>query len=136
MNSLILQSTGRIVLPLCLLVSFYLLLRGHNAPGGGFVGGLIAAAGFTVYALPRGRTRFLSLLRRPPTDIAGIGLLMALLSGIPGLLSEAPFLTHQWPVRDDGLAIGTALLFDVGVYLAVLGSVCAFVSFYLGENEI
>lgn len=135
MNSLILQLAGRVVLPISLLFSLYLLWRGHNEPGGGFVGGLIGAAGFTVYGLPRGRARLLAALRWPPAGIAGTGLLLALLSGIPGLLSGAPFLTHQWQVREDGFAIGTALAFDVGVYLAVLGSVCAFVSFYLGEGE-
>ncbi|MCL4182863.1 MAG: Na(+)/H(+) antiporter subunit B [Burkholderiaceae bacterium] len=134
MNSLILQLAGRIVLPVSLLFSLYLLWRGHNEPGGGFVGGLIGAAGFTVYGLPRGRARLLAALRWSPTGIAGSGLVLALLSGIPGLLSGTPFLTHQWQVWSDGFAIGTALAFDVGVYLAVLGSVCAFVSFYLGED--
>ena len=134
MNNLILQLAGRALLPLSLVFSLYLLWRGHNEPGGGFVGGLIGAAGFTVYGLPRGRARLLAALRWPPVGIAGIGLLTALLSGVPGLLSGAPFLTHQWRIWDGGFAIGTALAFDVGVYLAVLGSVCAFVSFYLGED--
>ncbi|MCO5118925.1 MAG: Na(+)/H(+) antiporter subunit B [Burkholderiaceae bacterium] len=135
MNNLILQLAGRVVLPISLVFSLYLLWRGHNEPGGGFVGGLIAAAGFAVYGLPRGRSRLLAALRWPPAGIAGAGLLMALLSGIPGLLSGSPYLTHQWKFWDGGFAVGTALAFDVGVYLAVLGSVCAFVSFYLGENE-
>ena len=113
----------------------YLLWRGHNEPGGGFVGGLIAAAGFTVHALPRGRTALLSALRWSPTSLASTGLLLALLSGLPALLGLAPYLTHQWHVSDSGFAIGTALLFDVGVYLAVLGSVCAFVGYYLETEE-
>lgn len=135
MNSLILQLAGRLVLPMSLAFSLYLLWRGHNEPGGGFVGGLIAAAGFAVYGLPRGRARLLAALRWPPAGIAGCGLLVALASGLPGLLSGAPFLTHQWHVLESGLALGTALAFDVGVYLAVLGSVCAFVSFYLDEDK-
>lgn len=134
MNNLILQVAGRIVLPVSLLFSLYLLWRGHNDPGGGFVGGLIAAAGFTVYALPRGRLRLLAALRWPPATIAGVGLLLAVLSGLPGLANGSPFLTHQWTFWDNGFGLGTALLFDIGVYLAVLGAVCAFVAFYLGED--
>jgi len=136
MNNLILRVAGRAVLPMALAFSLYLLWRGHNEPGGGFVGGLIGAAGFTVYGLPRGRTRLLAVLRWPPAGIAGCGLLLALFSGIPGLASGTPFLTHQWLTWDNGFALGTALAFDVGVYLAVLGSVCAFVSFYLAEEGI
>lgn len=135
MNNLILQAAGRLVLPVALLFSLYLLWRGHNSPGGGFVGGLIAAAGFTVYALPRGRQRLLAVLRWSPTTLAGAGLLLALVSGLPGLAGGAPFLAHRWTFWDSGFGLGTALLFDVGVYLTVLGSVCAFVAFYLGEEK-
>ncbi len=135
MNSPILLVAGRLLLPLALLVSLYLLWRGHNEPGGGFVGGLVAAAGFTVHGLPRGRVALLAALRWPPASIAAVGLLLAILSGLPGLLSGAPFLTHQWHIMDSGFAIGTTLLFDIGVYLAVVGAVCAFVGYYLGEEE-
>lgn len=134
MNSPILNVAGRLLLPLALLFSLYLLWRGHNEPGGGFVGGLVAAAGFTVHALPRGREALLKALRWPPASIAGVGLLLALVSGLPALLLQAPFLTHQWQVWDSGFALGTALVFDVGVYLSVLGAVCAFVGYYLGEE--
>ncbi|RFP78769.1 Na(+)/H(+) antiporter subunit B [Hydrogenophaga borbori] len=134
MNSPILNVAGRLLLPLALLFSLYLLWRGHNAPGGGFVGGLVAAAGFTVHALPRGRAALLKALHWPPASIAGGGLLLALVSGLPALFLQTPFLTHQWQFWDNGLALGTALVFDIGVYLAVLGSVCAFVGYYLGEG--
>jgi multicomponent Na+:H+ antiporter subunit B len=132
MNSPILLVAGRFLLPVALLFSLYLLWRGHNEPGGGFVGGLVAAAGFTVYALSRGREALLRALRCPPVAIAGIGLLLALVSGLPALFGQAPFLTHQWQIWDSGFALGTALVFDIGVYLSVLGAVCAFVGFYLG----
>ena len=134
MNSPILNVAGRVLLPLALLFSLYLLWRGHNEPGGGFVGGLVAAAGFTVHALPRGRAALLKALRWPPASIAGVGLLLALASGLPALFAQAPFLTHQWRFWDNGFALGTALVFDVGVYLSVLGAVCAFVGYYLGEE--
>ncbi len=133
MNHLILRACGQVVLPVALALSLILLWRGHNDPGGGFIGGLMAAAGFAVYALPRGRVRLLELLPLPPAGIAGAGLCLALASGLPGLLLDTPFLTHQWQVWDSGFALGTTLLFDVGVYLAVIGAVLVFLSNYLDE---
>jgi len=133
MNPVIFRACGRLVLPVALMFSLFLLWRGHNDPGGGFVGGLMAAAGFTVYALPRGRARLLTLLRLAPGSVAALGLVLALLSGLPGLLSGGPFLEHQWQVWDSGFAVGTALLFDIGVYLAVLGAVLMFLSHYLED---
>lgn len=133
MNPVILRVCGQLVLPVALAFSLFLLWRGHNDPGGGFVGGLMAAAGFAVYALPRGRTRLLGLLRLSPGSIAALGLFLALASGLPGLLLGGPFLTHQWQIWSSGFALGTALVFDVGVYLAVLGSVLVFLSHYLDD---
>src|SRR5690606_19793499 len=78
MNSLILRTTSRIVLPIALAFSLYVLLRGHNEPGGGFIGGLIAAAGVAVHALPRGRLALLSMLRVSPKTLIGVGLTLGL----------------------------------------------------------
>lgn len=135
MNTPIARSAGILLLPLTIAFSIYLLWRGHNEPGGGFVGGLVAASGFVFYALPRGRVALLATLRWPPLSIAAVGLLLALSSGVPGLLNSEPFLTHQWYIWASGLALGTALLFDIGVYLVVLGSVCAFVDYYMDKKE-
>lgn len=129
--SLILQVVSRTILPIALVYSLYLLWRGHNEPGGGFVGGLIAAAGFIMYALPRGQTTLKKILVLPPQTIAGIGVLLALSSGLASLLAGQPFLTHQWIFFSSGIALGTALLFDIGVYFAVLGTVLTFLSYYL-----
>jgi multicomponent Na+:H+ antiporter subunit B len=131
MNSLILQVSSRLILPVALVFSVYLLWRGHNEPGGGFVGGLVAAAGFIVYALPRGRVSLMKLLVIPPEAIAGSGVLLALSSGLMPLLTDQPFLTHQWKFFTSGIAIGTPLAFDLGVYLAVVGAVLTFLAYYL-----
>ena len=128
MNSLILRTSSRLVLPAAIIFSLYVLLRGHNEPGGGFIGGLIAAAGLTVHALPRGRDALLATLRMSPKTLIGIGLTLALLSGVPGLLLSTPYLTHQWWAPSLGL--GTTLVFDVGVYLTVVGSILTFFSYY------
>ena len=131
MNSLILGLGGRLLLPVSLAFSLWLLWRGHNEPGGGFVGGLVAAAGVAVHSLPRGRRSLDGLLRAKPTTIAAAGVLLGMGSGLPSLLTGAPFLTHQWFVTAGGFAVGTPLLFDCGVYLAVVGSVLAFLAPYL-----
>ena len=130
-TSPILTVGTRIVLPACLLLSIVILWRGHNAPGGGFVGGLIAAAGIACHALVHGRHAVLGLLRLAPESIAGLGLVVASLSGLPALMTGAPFLTHQWLVASPGFAVGTALVFDIGVYLAVVGAVLTLLIRYL-----
>ncbi|HRQ27855.1 MnhB domain-containing protein [Hyphomicrobium sp.] len=132
MNSLILKTSGRVILPLAILFSVYVLFRGHNEPGGGFIGGLIAAAGLAVYALPRGRSALVGLIRVWPKVLIGGGLALGLLSGLPALLLDSPYLTHQWTFPG-GLAVGTALVFDVGVYLTVVGAVLTFLLPYLED---
>lgn len=127
MNSLILRTTSRLILPITLLFSFYVLLRGHNEPGGGFIGGLIAAAGISIHAISRGRQAIVSMFHVWPKTLIGIGILLALSAGLPAMMQAKPFLTHLWPFA----SVGTTLLFDVGVYLVVIGSVLTFLSYYL-----
>jgi multicomponent Na+:H+ antiporter subunit B len=129
MNSPVLVVGSRLLLPIAIAFSLFLLWRGHNEPGGGFVGGLIAAAGLTVHALARGRSALHELIRFAPMTIAGAGLIVALASGMPALVAGEPFLTHRFAFVGD-VAIGTALVFDVGVYLTVIGAVLAFIDFY------
>jgi multicomponent Na+:H+ antiporter subunit A len=105
------------------------LLRGHNAVGGGFVGGLTAALAFAIVALAHGMERARRRLRWHPLALAGGGLLLAVASGLPGLVVHGEFLRHVW-IDTELLGVrvkqGTTLLFDLGVYLAVLGTVLAF----------
>lgn len=122
MNSLIFAAFSRILFSVMLVVSVYVLYRGHNEPGGGFVGGLIAAAGFATLALARGVEVARATLRFEPMTVIGFGILAALLSGLPGLWLDGSFLTHQWLVLGN-FHLGTTLLFDIGVYLVVLGGI-------------
>jgi multicomponent Na+:H+ antiporter subunit B len=123
--SVILRSTARVLLPLLLLFSVFLLLRGHNEPGGGFAGGLVAAAAWSLYAIADGPAAARRALRVDPLALIGLGLLVALSSGLLGLVEVGTFLTGLWvklPVA--GLAVvdlGTPVLFDLGVYLVVTG---------------
>lgn len=124
MNSLILATAARAVSVLMVAFSVYLLLRGHNNPGGGFLGGLVAAAAVLLRAIATDVARTRDLLRFDPIRIAAAGALIAIFAGLLGLLRGVPFLTGLWVFFFD-LPLGTPLLFDLGVYLVVLGAVAA-----------
>src|SRR4029079_808328 len=119
-------------------LSVIVLLRGHNEIGGGFVGGLTAALAFAIVALAQGVGIAREKLRLHPLMLAGGGLLIAAASGMPGLVVYGDFLRHVWFEADVlGVHIkqGTTLLFDLGVYLAVLGTVLAFLFGLTREAE-
>jgi len=123
---------------LLLALSLVVLLRGHNEIGGGFVGGLTAALAFAIVALAHGVGIAREKLRLHPLMLAGGGLLIATASGVPGLVVYGDFLRHVWFEADVlGVHIkqGTTLLFDLGVYLAVLGTVLAFLFGLTREAE-
>jgi multicomponent Na+:H+ antiporter subunit B len=124
MRSLILQTATRALLPLLLLFSVFILLRGHNEPGGGFIGGLLAAGGLSLHTLAYDAVATSRLIRIDPRALIGLGLLTAALSGCVALFAGRPFATGAWvaePVPGIG-KVSTVLLFDVGVYLVVLGT--------------
>lgn len=132
--SVILQTGARYMLPLVLLFSVFLLLRGHYLPGGGFIGGLAAAAGFALYALAYGIPNARALLRISPLSLIGGGLLVAIMSGLLSLGLGQPFMTGIWwelPLIGD---IGTPVIFDVGVYMVVIGVVLQII-FILGDHS-
>jgi multicomponent Na+:H+ antiporter subunit A len=107
--------------------SLVILWRGHNQPGGGFVGGLVAALSFALIALAYGVGRAERALKVRPLTLTAIGLTAALVSGLPGMAGGKPYLTHLWWEPGGMLpALGTTMIFDLGVYLVVLGAVLAF----------
>ncbi len=127
MNSVILQAATRIALGLILLFSLYVLFRGHNDPGGGFIGALIACGGFALFTFAYGTARVRKALIICPRFICMAGVFIAMLSGLPALFFDSPFLTGLWtPAYLSGESdwpISTVLFFDIGVYLAVFGTV-------------
>jgi multicomponent Na+:H+ antiporter subunit B len=123
-SSIIVQTAARAIEPLLLFFSVYLLLAGHNEPGGGFVGGLVAAAALTLHAIAFGVDSARSALRLDPRTIAGIGLVVALAAVWAGAAAGKPPMTGMWtdgPGRT-ALELGTPVLFDAGVFLVVVGS--------------
>jgi multicomponent Na+:H+ antiporter subunit A len=137
-QSLILQTATRLLVLLLLTLSASLLWQGHNLPGGGFVGGLVAAGAFSLYMLAFGAEESRRLLRLHPRSLVAIGLALALGSGLVAAVSGEDFLTGQWIDLAIGagepVKLGTPLLFDLGVYLVVIGFTLAF-AFSLGRTQ-
>ena len=130
MTSSILQTATRVLLPLLLLFALFLLFRGHNAPGGGFVAGLVVAAAFVLHAMAYGMAASRQALLVPPPLLLPLGLSVAVVSGVPAVVSGQPFMTGVWTTVSAGpirLALGTPLLFDIGVFLVVIGVVLTIV---------
>lgn len=126
MSSLLLSTVARLAVAMMLMFSVFLLFRGHNEPGGGFLGGLVAGAGLILYVLAEGAAALREALRVDPRRIAFAGLAVALLAGVPGLLAGSPYLTALWTSLG-GYKLGTPVLFDIGVYLVVVGGLMAMV---------
>lgn len=126
MNSLILTAATRFLVPVMLALSVFIFWRGHNEPGGGFIGGLIAATAFALLEKARGVAAARRALRVNPVALAAFGLGCALISGVWGGLGHGAFLEGVWPFYETyGLPFGSIFLFDLGVYFVVLGTVCA-----------
>jgi multicomponent Na+:H+ antiporter subunit B len=180
MNTLILGTAIRLLIPVFQLFSLYILFRGHNHPGGGFIGGLVGSIAFIFYGMAYGskhgihaffnvwffienkadyrrRTRLYYHSRRrnalisrttgrrekwqkrvyrlEPMYLIGLGLLLATSSGLFGMLVQGPYMSALW--MDFYLPLlgrpGTPILFDVGVYLLVMGVVMK-ITFIMSEE--
>jgi|EndMetStandDraft_7_1072992.scaffolds.fasta_scaffold26078_2 multicomponent Na+:H+ antiporter subunit B len=131
MNTLIFRTTAPVIAIAMLLFSLIILLRGHNDPGGGFIGGLIAASAVALHGMAHGVKSVRRLLRVNPIVVAGAGVLLATASGLISLLFGSTFLTAHWlPFY----LFGVPGLFDVGVYLVVFGTLSA-VALALEDDE-
>lgn len=109
-----------------LILSIWILYRGHNLPGGGFIGGLVGASGFLFYDLSGYGRPEKGFFSWRPFSFLTAGLGTAVVSGLPGLIAGKGFMAAFWipgftlPVLG-AVHLGTPLVFDIGVYLTVIG---------------
>lgn len=119
-------TASRWLMPLMLFISVILLFRGHNEPGGGFIGGLVAGSAFALRRLATARHPLHA--QRKPLLLIAAGVLAALISTLPSVLSDQVFMkgvwaqTVFWMPFVGKVKFGTPFLFDVGVYLVVIGA--------------
>ena len=137
-QSYIFKTVVRLLFFLVNVLALYLLLRGHNLPGGGFIAGLASAIALVLLSLAIGLGELHRMMRFDPMRMAAAGLAVAALTGAAPLLFGRPFLEH-FAAHWTGLPLlgerhlGTALVFDIGVFLVVVGSACK-VIFVLGKS--
>lgn len=127
---LLVESGLRLFYPVMLAASLWVLLRGHNAPGGGFIGGVIAVAATAAWASVFGVEDARRRLPLGPTPLAAAGVGLSLASGLPAALLGQAYLTHLWatvPLGLTDLKVSTVLIFDLGVFCAVWGALSGFV---------
>lgn len=125
LDTIILKTATNYLLPLLIIFSLFVLIRGHYLSGGGFVGGLIASIAFVLHSFAYNTQRTISLFRFRPMFLIPAGLSLSLFSGLLPTLISKPFMTSVWFMESVDVigAFGSALLFDVGVYLVVVGVV-------------
>lgn len=125
MRNVIFQTAIKLLMPLFIAFSLFLLFRGHNSPGGGFIGGLLASIGLFLRAMVLGTNNTIAKYKLRPIGIIAIGLLVGFVSVLIPVLNGYPLMTGMW--FDFSLPIigklGTPLLFDIGVYILVIGVV-------------
>lgn len=120
-ESEILRIAARFMRPLLLGLSVIVLLRGHQDPGGGFIGGLMVGAAYILYAMAYGVKAARRTYLLKPMYMMGLGLSIALLSGLPGVIAGEPYMKGMWWEVISGIKLGTPVIFDLGVYFTVAG---------------
>jgi multicomponent Na+:H+ antiporter subunit B len=135
----ILQVTARPIYWVVMAVAAAVLLRGHNEPGGGFIGGLLAVAATILWAVAYGSDA--ARYRLPfasPARLAAAGVLLAAAAGLPALAADLPYLTHLWwtlPLGPTSLDLSTVLVFDLGVFLCVWGALSGYALALVDRGE-
>lgn len=125
-NDVILRTVTKLAVIIIFTFSFYLFYGGHHNPGGGFIGGLSVASGITLLMLAFDIETLKENLPHDFMKLAAVGVLIAILTGAASLFNDVPFLTQTFghfdlPVFGD-TELASAVLFDTGVALAVIGT--------------
>jgi monovalent cation:proton antiporter len=138
-NDVILQTVTKAVVFIILTFSIFILLAGHHNPGGGFIGGLMTASGIILIALAFDIKVMNQVIPIDFKKVAATGLLIAVLTGMGSFYYGEPFLTQTYgyfdlPILGKDTELATALIFDIGVYLAVVG-VTMTIILTIGEDD-
>ena len=126
MNTVIFRTIVPLISALMVLFSVFVLLRGHNEPGGGFIGGLVAASAIAIYGISAGVAGVRQAMVVHPIALAAFGGFIAGAAGVLSLPAAKPFLTGLWwfpTLAGTELHLSTVLIFDIGVWLVVVGSI-------------
>ncbi|GAB2204682.1 Na+/H+ antiporter subunit B [Roseibium sp. ROS1] len=137
MRTIIFRTIAPYLSALMVLFSVFVLLRGHNEPGGGFIGGLIAASALAIFGIACGVASVRRAIVFHPMGVSGFGLFLAAVAGIPSIFKAQAFMTSQWlevHVFGVEIALSTPLFFDIGVYLVVVGAIGS-IALALEERE-
>jgi len=137
-NDIILQTITKIVVFIIMIFSLYLFFAGHNAPGGGFIGGLMTSSAIVLLLIAYDVKTVKKILPVNYIMMTAVGLFIAVMTGVGSFIFSVPFLTHTFghfhlPVLGD-TELATAVLFDLGVYLVVIGVTMTIIQ-TIGETE-
>jgi multisubunit Na+/H+ antiporter MnhB subunit len=137
-RNLILERVIPLLYWLILVAAVWILLRGHNAPGGGFIAGLVALAATAAQAIVFGAPSAVRRMPLEPMPLAVTGVALALFSGLPATLFGHAYLTHLWwtaPLGFAELPLSTVILFDIGVFCAVWGTLAGYIFALLRSGD-
>ena len=130
-RSSLLAHSARPLYWILLAAAVWILLRGHNEPGGGFIGGLLAVAGSSLVAITLDVRAARRLQPLAPLPLAMGGVALAMLAGLFGATAGLPFLTHLWTE----VGVSTVMLFDIGVFCTVWGALTGYIYVLLDDGE-
>jgi len=137
-NDVIFQTAAKFVTFIIFTFSFFIFMAGHNAPGGGFIGGLMGAGALVLVTLAFGMKLVRAVLPVNYRILTAVGLMIATLTGIGSFVFDVPFLSHTFGYYDLPILgeteLATATIFDLGVYLTVIGITMSII-LTIGEDE-
>jgi multisubunit Na+/H+ antiporter MnhB subunit len=140
MSTLIFRTASELLVPISLLFAVFIFYKGHQTPGGGFVGGLVLAMALIVQGMATGRERLRQMVRFRERTLVAVGLLLALGAGLGSMLLGRPFLTSAFgyvmlPGANEKTEWATVMVFDLGVVLVVAGVVVGMINALAEELE-
>ena len=139
MKTVIFRTVTPSIVALMIVFSVFVCLRGHNQPGGGFIGGLIAASAIAIYGMAADVATVRGAMRFDPMTYAGFGVFLAGCSGLLSLLVPAAFMTGLWGdihLGEAEITLSTPMFFDIGVYFVVFGTLSAVALALEGYGEV